>query len=134
MQRIVEYHIEGMSGRWASERVMDALESLKIESETLRLNSSYMAAFNRRAQWSNKALVGGAANKLRSLLRPESAARGAPPELIEKERYVRQTFPKLDLGRVKEDLKRLQHTTGRFSRIDVVQTGDDHVCVFESEA
>jgi surface carbohydrate biosynthesis protein len=133
MKRISERNVEGMSGSWASERVLDALEALDIEPEPLKLDSSYMASLDNLSKTGVRGAARTLAGGLHSLFAVGPRAAAAAPEILEREKYVRQTFPRLSLVEVRDDLERLRQTTGRFSRVEVHQTGEDHVCLHPSE-
>ena len=134
MEGIAAHHIEGLSGPWASQRVLDQLGNLEVEEETLKLSPSYVTGMDRRSAGGAMKLARLGANILRRGMPVQKPDLESAPEVVEKEKYVRQTFPKLDIGKVRADLARLAQITGRFRKVSVFQTGDDHICLFPTEA
>jgi hypothetical protein len=129
-RRIAEHHISGMSGRWASDRVMDALEELEIGAETLKVS----AALGRGPESSRRAQLIKVAASIRNTLRgmlPDGRAPSSGGSVAKN--YALQTFPTLDTRLIRQKLKNLDRACGRFSGVQVGQIAENVMCVFPVE-
>jgi hypothetical protein len=111
---------------------MDEIEKLDIKPQALdpetfsAINENIYPPVNGRNRLKN--LLSHFKNRLQVEKQKTSS-----PQEKNWDSYTRQRYPTFSLNEIQIDLKKLQEITGRFSNIQVCQTGNDRIYVYPTE-
>jgi surface carbohydrate biosynthesis protein len=127
---ITRNYVAALDGPWASERIMDEIEKLDVDSQVLEPDIISAIKKHMSARTRAKERL----STLRAALRQRLSGRTSAPSPGDgsSTTYTRQRWPGVTLEQVREPLRRLRSITGRFSNVDVCLAADDWVCVFPS--
>jgi len=121
--QIAEHYITGISGLFASDRILNTLDTLDIEPAIYNkkaLGSTYKIRNNPEPK-NRTSLIDGFINKLFGKINKTKLSETQKTQLA----YSRQKFPGLRLEEVQTRITRLKSITNRFARIQIHQIGNN---------
>lgn len=124
---IARRYIESISGSLAADRIVDALDKLKIAPSVYAPASAVPDLRTRYARGIRR-LESIAGSAMRRLTAPTPKPRFTPtdPRYIA---YTRQKYPGLSTEEVESKLSQLQQATGRFGNLQVHTLGGQALCI-----